>query len=185
MVTGATNGTRVKKITIRALTTTTAGMIRFFANDGSGWRLWMEFQSWLVTVSAHCGRLGLPAFIAGRECFGSACWIFFGVATQNGTAFSYVVEAERINEHGFHLPSPKPGRLVRYRRPNGRREHASSGVGMCNPGIVTNSSGMIYNNFNFQNGLQTMGSITSHRLFCLDRTSANRPPRHSWLRVLR
>jgi hypothetical protein len=39
----------------------------------------------------------------------------------------------------------------------------ASGVGMCNPGIVTNSSGMIYNNFNFQNGLQTMGidNITS------------------------
>jgi len=39
----------------------------------------------------------------------------------------------------------------------------ASGVGMCNPGVITNSSGMIYNNFNFQNGLQTMGidNVTS------------------------
>jgi hypothetical protein len=93
MVTGATNGTRVKKITIRALTTTTAGMIRFFANDGSGWRLWMEVPVMAVTVSATVAGWGYQLLLQGENALVLPAGYSLGVATQNGTAFSYVVES--------------------------------------------------------------------------------------------
>jgi len=52
VVTGATEGTRVDKVYIRATGTTTTGMIRFFLYDGANTRLWKEVQVSAVTPSA-------------------------------------------------------------------------------------------------------------------------------------
>jgi hypothetical protein len=51
LITGATNGTRVDRIVITAQGTTTAGMIRFYINDGVGptIRFWKEVPVTAVT----------------------------------------------------------------------------------------------------------------------------------------
>ena len=48
LVTGSTNGTRISYIRIKALVTTTTGMIRFFVNDGTTVNLLVEVP---VTVA--------------------------------------------------------------------------------------------------------------------------------------
>lgn len=42
LLTGATDGTRIHQITVKATGTTTAGMIRLFVFDGTNVRLWKE-----------------------------------------------------------------------------------------------------------------------------------------------
>lgn len=49
LVTGSANGTRISYIRIKALVTTTTGMIRFFVNDGTAVNLIAEVD---VTVAA-------------------------------------------------------------------------------------------------------------------------------------
>lgn len=52
LVTGAANGTRIDKITMIATGTTTAGMLRFFLNDGSNVRALHEITVEAITPSA-------------------------------------------------------------------------------------------------------------------------------------
>lgn len=52
VVTGATEGTRIDKIYIKAVGTTTGGMIRFFIYDGANNRLWKEVIVAPITPSA-------------------------------------------------------------------------------------------------------------------------------------
>lgn len=52
LVSGATNGTRIDRITVEATVTTTAGMVRFFIHDGTNTRLWREVPVVAVTPSA-------------------------------------------------------------------------------------------------------------------------------------
>jgi len=44
-------------------------MIRFFANDGSGWRLWMEVPVMAVTVSATVAGWGYQLLLQGENAF--------------------------------------------------------------------------------------------------------------------
>lgn len=57
------NGSRVLAITVRAIVTTTAGMVRLFIHDGSAARLWREIPVSSVTVSAS-----VPGFNATIDC---------------------------------------------------------------------------------------------------------------------
>jgi hypothetical protein len=53
VLTGATNGTRIDKITVTATGNTTAGMVRFYLDDGAAnIRMIMEISVTAVTVSA-------------------------------------------------------------------------------------------------------------------------------------
>ena len=52
ILTGTANGTRVDKVYIKAVGTTTAGMIRFFLYDGTNTRLWKEVIVSAITPSA-------------------------------------------------------------------------------------------------------------------------------------
>lgn len=52
IITGASNGTLIKTITIKAQTNTTQGMVRLFINDGSTNRLISEIEIPAVTKSA-------------------------------------------------------------------------------------------------------------------------------------
>jgi len=45
------NGTRIDLITIKAIVTTTAGMIRLFIHDGTNYRLWKEVAVSAITPS--------------------------------------------------------------------------------------------------------------------------------------
>ncbi len=49
---GGTNGTRVDRIVVEAISTTTAGMVRLYINDGgSNTRLWYEIPVSAITPS--------------------------------------------------------------------------------------------------------------------------------------
>jgi len=52
VVTGATNGTRIDRITIEGTGTTTAGVVRLFLYDGTNTRLWKEVLVTAITPSA-------------------------------------------------------------------------------------------------------------------------------------
>lgn len=52
LITGATNGTRIDRITIKAVGTTTAGMVRLYIYDGTNTRLWKEEIVSAITPSA-------------------------------------------------------------------------------------------------------------------------------------
>lgn len=52
MITGATNGTRINKITVKATVTTTAGMVRIYFYDGTNTRLYREVAVTAITVGA-------------------------------------------------------------------------------------------------------------------------------------
>jgi hypothetical protein len=49
--TAGANGSRVDKITIKAVASTTAGMIRLYIHDGANTRLWREVEVPAVTPS--------------------------------------------------------------------------------------------------------------------------------------
>lgn len=57
ILTGATSGTRVDRITVQATATTTAGMVRLFIHNGTNYRLWREVAVGAITVGAST-----PAF---------------------------------------------------------------------------------------------------------------------------
>ncbi len=52
VATGAADGTRITLIRLKAIVTTTAGMIRLFLDDGTNVRLWKELVVTAVTVGA-------------------------------------------------------------------------------------------------------------------------------------
>ncbi len=52
LVTAGSNGSRIDKITITAIVTTTAGMIRFFVHDGTNFRAFKEVLVTAITPSA-------------------------------------------------------------------------------------------------------------------------------------
>lgn len=53
------NGSRVEAITVYALGTTTAGMVRIFVNDGTVSRLWTEIGVSAITPSAAVAAFGV------------------------------------------------------------------------------------------------------------------------------
>lgn len=52
VITGAATGTRITRITVTAIVTTTAGMVRLYIYDGSNTRLWKEVAVSAITVGA-------------------------------------------------------------------------------------------------------------------------------------
>jgi hypothetical protein len=58
VITGTTNGTRVDRVTIHATGTTTAGMIRFFIDDGSTIRIIYEVSVTAATPSGTVQAFG-------------------------------------------------------------------------------------------------------------------------------
>jgi hypothetical protein len=61
--TAGTSGSRILAITIKAIVTTTAGMIRLYISDGTNIRLWQEID---VTVAVPSGTV--KGFSATVDC---------------------------------------------------------------------------------------------------------------------
>lgn len=59
--TATADGARIDGIRVKAIVTTTAGMIRIYINDGSGIKLWKEFVVTAITVAA--GVAGYEYFL--------------------------------------------------------------------------------------------------------------------------
>jgi hypothetical protein len=52
VMTAAASGTRIRAIHIKAIVTTTAGMVRLFLHDGANFHLWKEVPVTAITPSA-------------------------------------------------------------------------------------------------------------------------------------
>lgn len=90
--TGATNGTRINRITIKASVTTTSGMVRFYIYNGSVTRLWREYAIGALTPSAT-----VQSFMQTIELFGERALILpvnyeLRVSTEKAEAINIIVE---------------------------------------------------------------------------------------------
>lgn len=52
IITGVAAGTRIDRVVVEAIVTTTAGMVRLYIDDGTNIRLYAEIPVFAVTVSA-------------------------------------------------------------------------------------------------------------------------------------
>lgn len=93
VITGATDGTRIHKITVKAIGTTTAGMIRLFIYDGVDTRLWKEIPVTAITPSASVEAFESVVELLGeRALFLPSTWVL-KAGTHNAEAFHIVAEA--------------------------------------------------------------------------------------------
>ena len=89
LFTAGSGGSRVERITICAIDTTTAGMIRFYLFDGTNTDLWREVPVNAITPSgtssAYSSQIGGLAFIlsAGKS---------LRASTNNAESFRVIVE---------------------------------------------------------------------------------------------
>jgi hypothetical protein len=92
VVTGSTNGTRITRITIQAIVTTTAGMVRLYIKNGAVVALWKE-----VAVTATTGSASVPEFSSVLEFTGERALILpsgveLQASTHNAEAFNVFAE---------------------------------------------------------------------------------------------
>lgn len=86
LVTGATEGTRINKLEVKAAVTTTAGMIRFFIDDTVSVRLWQEVSVDALTPSATVQSFS-GEIIPDEPFILQSGWIL-KVSTHNAEAFN-------------------------------------------------------------------------------------------------
>ena len=92
IITGGANGTRITRITIQAVVTTTAGMIRLYIYDGSTTVLWKEIAVTAISVSAS-----VIAFAYALEYLGDRALVLpanyvLRASTHNAEAFRVIAE---------------------------------------------------------------------------------------------
>lgn len=92
VLTGAAEGTRVTKITIQALDTTTAGMVRLFIDTGATIFLWKE-----IPITAITGSASVAEFFYAMELLGERALILpngyiLKASTHNAEAFNVIAE---------------------------------------------------------------------------------------------
>ena len=87
LVSGSTYGTRITLIEIRAAETTTAGMIRFFLNDGVDTRLWREEPVSAVTPSGTVEAFSAQIDLSSAPLILPTGW-GLGVSTENSEDFN-------------------------------------------------------------------------------------------------
>lgn len=93
--TGSAGGTRISRINITALGTTTAGMIRLFIDDGSAIRLWREIPVTAITPSASVAAWTGNLFLSGESALVLPENYVLKASTHNAETFSVVVEGAK------------------------------------------------------------------------------------------
>lgn len=88
LVTGATDGTRIRRIDMKATVTTTAGMLRFFIYNGSATRLWFEVPVSAATPSGTVEAWSNSKVFADPPVIPSAYEV--RVATNNAETFNII-----------------------------------------------------------------------------------------------
>jgi len=84
--TAGASGSRIDRIEIKAISTTTAGMVRVFKRVSAGtWMLWREYQITAATPSASVRATSVLDDEIG-EILASSAWEI-GVSTHNAEAF--------------------------------------------------------------------------------------------------
>lgn len=93
IMTAGADGSRVRKITITALGTTTAGMVRLYIHDGTNYTLWMEIQVGAITPSGTVAAWQEVIEIYGEEALQLPALHSLRGSTHNGESFHVAVEA--------------------------------------------------------------------------------------------
>lgn len=90
--TAGANGSRVKRILVKATVTTTAGMIRLYLHDGSNYRLWLEIPVSAITPSASVAAWVYSSYLTGDQALNLPTgWKIYG-APHNATSFDFIIE---------------------------------------------------------------------------------------------
>jgi hypothetical protein len=92
VITGATDGTRIHRVTVTAMSTVTGGMIRMFLNPGTGNFLYKE-----VPVTASVATMTVAGFTTTLEYLGERALILpsgcvLGVSTEKDGYFNVFAE---------------------------------------------------------------------------------------------
>lgn len=92
VLTGAADGTRIHKITVKATVTTTAGMVRLFITGGGVTRLWKEIEILAVTVSATVQSHEETLELFGESALHLPSGYILSASTHNAEAINVVAE---------------------------------------------------------------------------------------------
>lgn len=90
--TGATDGTRIHKITIKATVTTTAGMVRLFIDNLTNIRLWKEIEVPAITVSATVKAFEFVIYLPDQEALVLPSGYILKAGTEKAETFNVVAE---------------------------------------------------------------------------------------------
>ena len=92
VIAGGTDGTRIHRITIKAIVTTTAGMVRLFIDDGTNIILWREIVVDAITASATVAAFEEEILLDGEEALILPATYELQAATHNAEAFNVIAE---------------------------------------------------------------------------------------------
>ena len=92
IITGGTDGTRITRITIKALQTTTAGIVRLFIDDGSNVRLWKEIAVEAITISASVPSFYYELLLEQEEALVLPATYELQASTHNAETFVVMAE---------------------------------------------------------------------------------------------
>ena len=92
VITGGTNGTRISKIVIQAIDTTTAGMVRLFIDDGVAVFLWKEVAVEAVTIAASTPAFSYEILLSSEEALILPSGYILKASTHNAEPFNIIAE---------------------------------------------------------------------------------------------
>jgi hypothetical protein len=92
VLTGAAEGTRVTKVTIQALGTTTAGMVRLFIDTGAAIYLWKEIPITAITGSASVAEFFYALELLGERALILPTGYILKASTHNAETFNVIAE---------------------------------------------------------------------------------------------
>ena len=92
VITGGTDGTRISKITIKALVTTTAGMLRLFIDNGATINLWKEILVSAITPSATVASFSNVLELFGEDALVLPSSYVLKASTEKAESFMIIAE---------------------------------------------------------------------------------------------
>jgi len=92
VITGAANGTRISRIIIQAIVTTTAGMVRLYIDNGVNIYLWREVAVTAITGSASVAEFVSIISLVGETALNLPSGYSLQASTHNAEAFNVIAE---------------------------------------------------------------------------------------------
>jgi hypothetical protein len=86
------NGTRISRITVQAVVTTTAGMVRLYVYTGSVYYLWKEIAVTAISKSATVAAFTYSLYLPGELALILPNGYSLIASTEKGEAFNIVAE---------------------------------------------------------------------------------------------
>ena len=96
VVTAAGAGYRIKRIKVKAIVTTTAGMIRIFLHTGAAFFLWTEIPVTAITVGADTAGFEYTLELFNDEALELPAGYSIRASTHNGESFHVSAEGDYL-----------------------------------------------------------------------------------------